>query len=568
MKKDWKEIYYTLLDRMVDAMTNPEVFDRDSFVEILKQICELFHLAKGVTEFYPDLASEKSGQGEVMIDYDNGRGEVEILKRRFVTDSMAVIRGTLYMAKEDAPLSEEQLEKVDILLRALLSFVVRNRLQKTVEKFGYHDEEGYPNMRYFGRFLGQKLMNGALENHTAICFNLRHFSLVNQEIGREKADKVMKAYVELLERTAGEGNILCRMGGDNFVMTTDTGNLPNILQIFSGYSVRYGEDSHETVPVSASAGIFVIPKGYAPGHVGEIIDHIYSPLQLAKMGGEDTIVFYDRDMVTLREHTLQVQQQFPGALANKEFHVFFQPKVDVKTGRIHGAEALCRWIRNGKIVPPMDFIPVLEQTTDICLLDFYMLDQVCQHMRKWLDEGRESIRVSVNLSRKHLSDMDLLDHILEIIDKYKVPHESIEIELTETTTDVGFRDLTRVVNGLHAEGVCTSVDDFGIGYSSLNLIREIPWDVLKIDRSFLPTDEDAETSVTYVMFRHVVSMAKDLGLECITEGVETGRQVKILRENGCQFAQGYYFDKPLPVEEFEEKIDTDYYKKKARAAKK
>ena len=169
--------------------------------------------------------------------------------------------------------------------------------------------------------------------------------------------------------------------------------------------------------------------------------------------------------------------------------------------------------------------------------------------------------MSVNMSRRHLMDMDLLSHILFVIDKYQVPHEYIEIELTETTSDVEFRDLKRIVAGLQRAGISTSVDDFGIGYSSLNLIKEIPWDLLKVDRKFLPSDDEPAQDRQAVMFRHVVSMAKDLGLVCVAEGVETQEQLDILRENGCEIAQGFLFDKPLPVKEYEQRMDRQIYPK-------
>ena len=188
-----------------------------------------------------------------------------------------------------------------------------------------------------------------------------------------------------------------------------------------------------------------------------------------------------------------------------------------------------------------------------------MLDCVCSDIRRWLDEGSKVVRISVNFSRKHMMDVDLLEHIISILDRHNVPHEFIEIELTETTTDVEFRDLKRVVSNLQQENICTSIDDFGMGYSSLNLLREIPWNVLKVDRSFLPVDGDNSTSSRAVMFKCVVDMAKELGLECIAEGVETLNQVKLLRENNCMLAQGFLFDKPLPLADFEERLKNGHY---------
>jgi EAL domain-containing protein (putative c-di-GMP-specific phosphodiesterase class I) len=266
-------------------------------------------------------------------------------------------------------------------------------------------------------------------------------------------------------------------------------------------------------------------------------------------------VIYAEDIDIGKDEANKLQQIFPEALKNEEFRVFYQPKIDISTGELAGAEALCRWFRDGRIMQPLEFIPVLERTSDICKLDFYMLDHVCRDIRRWLDEGRNVVRVSINLSRRHMMDIDLMQNILDIVDRNNVPHRYIEIELTETTTDVEFRDLKRVVGGLQKSGIYTSVDDFGMGYSSLNLIREIPWNVLKVDRSFLPVDEDNSGSNRSIMFKYVLAMAREMGLECIAEGVETKAQVKVLRDNKCGFAQGFLFDRPLPVDEFENRLN-------------
>ncbi len=244
---------------------------------------------------------------------------------------------------------------------------------------------------------------------------------------------------------------------------------------------------------------------------------------------------------------------FPEALKNEEFLVYFQPKVSLRNYRLAGAEALVRWKHGDSFIFPDQFIPQLEQDGAICKLDFYMLDHVCQNLRHWLDQGHRLFKVSVNLSRAHLRDEKLVEMIVKTIDKHNVPHELIEIELTETTTDVGFAELRKVIDGLHEQMISTSVDDFGMGYSSMNLIRELPWDVLKIDKCFLPKSENDRRQ--YVMLKHIISLAQDIGLDTIVEGVETIEHVKMLKENNCFLAQGYFFDKPLPIEEFEKRLD-------------
>ena len=157
----------------------------------------------------------------------------------------------------------------------------------------------------------------------------------------------------------------------------------------------------------------------------------------------------------------------------------------------------------------------------------------------------------------HLGDEKLLEKVIGIIDRNGVPHDLIEIELTETTTDVNFDELRGIVSGLHENGISASVDDFGIGYSSLTLIKDLPWDVLKIDRSFLPDGSDHDGQ-RQIMLKHVVSMAQGLGLECIVEGVESKEQIELLKGIHCYLAQGFYFDKPLPKEQFEKRLLENY----------
>lgn len=555
MNEEKLNAYRDLFEKMIDMMTDPENFDRDRFVDILKDICELFHIAKGVTEFYKSVGDENDGIGDVLIDFDNGRGEKVIIKRRLVTKAKAVVKGTIYAANEDT-FTDEELKKIDIMLRALLSFISRNRMQKTLEQTMFYDPVGYRNVNYFMRHLDTLNEKGMIHGNTLVQINLRQFSIINREIGRDAGDVVMRKYYDRIEEIIGEDGVICRLGGDNFIMIFKTGLLDDILAIIKGYQVVYGTTEDKRVKVSAVAGVYIVPDDYVYERAGDLFELTYVAVQTAKSESKGRVVYYDKDTENRRKRILSIWRMFPEALEKQEFKAYYQPKVDVVSGEIVGAEALCRWIRNGEVIPPIDFIPLLEQNTDICTLDFYMLDIVCKDIRRWMDDGRKPVRISVNLSRKHLIDTNLLESIMKIIDDNRVPHKYVEIELTETINDIEFRDLKRVVTGLKDEGVCTAVDDFGMGYSSLNLIKEIPWDVIKIDKSFLPTDGDKDSDM---MYKHVVAIAHELGLECVTEGVETYGQLGILRDNKCRIAQGFYFDKPLPVEEFEKRLEKAGY---------
>lgn len=558
MDKEFKDRYYELFEQMVSEMTTIPIFDRDRIVRVNEEICKLFRLSKSETRFYRSINHERIDDGEIICDYDNGTSARIAVQRRIFTRSGTVLICSVYQAEEDS-LTEEEEEKIDIMLRAMMSFIGRNRLQDALEQLGFYDEFGYPNFRYYNRFMNNLFAANHLYGHTIACYNLRRFSLVNQQLGREMGDIVMRKYYNLIKNTIGEDGCVGRLGGDNYVCVFPNDRTKSVLELFDGIPILYDPEVGNRIRVSACAGIYVIPEKLKIKSPEQLMDKIFPTMTIAKQENHGTILYYDEKMVQMRDHVMHIRSIFPNAMKNREFHAFYQPKVDVTWGTIVGAEALCRWFHDDKIVPPMEFIPVLEQNSDICQLDYYMLETACRDIRRWIDSGKKPVRISTNFSRKNLTNVDFLENILEIINRYEIPHEYIEIELTETTTDAGFRDLKRVVTGLREAGVATSIDDFGMGFSSLNLLQDMPWTVLKIDRSFLPNDEEDLRSKNHVMYGHVVSLARDIGLQCVTEGVETAKQIQLLRKNHCHIAQGYFFDKPLPVEEFEKRLDTGKY---------
>ena len=559
MNQEKKLEYYKIMERLTDMMNQPEGFDREAFVACLNEFCDFFNISKGVTEFYQNIKFEDEGKGEVLIDRDTGVESEQFIQRRITPRTGVILKGTLFRPKDAEPLTEEEFRIVDIVHRQLMSFIARNRLQRTVYKFGYFDEDDYPNRRAFMRYLDEKIQKHEQYGYTAACINLRHFSLINQDIGRPMGDVVFRNYFKHIEDTIGGDGIVVRLGGDNFILFFRTELKPTILRIFAGVPVYYDENNKDKyVMVAARAGVYDVTEKEPLVAPGQIMDKVYPAIQVARQRGL-AVVYYDEEMDKRREKIMTIRHQFAQGLTAKEFKAYYQPKVDVNTGKVVGAEALCRWFHDGKMVMPMDFIPILERNNDICRLDLHMLDIVSRDIRRWLDEGRDVPRISVNLSRRHLTDPNLLDKIIRIIDNHGVPHEYIEIELTETTTDVEFKELNKVVCGLQQEGIYTSVDDFGNGYSSLNLIRTIPWNVIKIDRTLIPEDEEKSEGNTNRLFEHVVAIAHDIGMECVSEGVETVKQVGLLRKNNCRIAQGFYFEKPLPVEEFEPLLDGTPY---------
>lgn len=409
------------------------------------------------------------------------------------------------------------------------------------------------NLNYFFKTLDELIAAKQIENYVACRFDMKRFSVVNHQFGRETGTKILNKFIVRLQKGLGEDGCVCRVQGDTFTVLFRRERLSFVTNYLSGTMIEVGLKDKRRAMLSTYAGYYEIARGKSPE---EVMDRVGMAWNMAKHVRRVPYVFFDEKLMQAVENEKWVESVFETALTEEEFSVYYQPKVTLKNYRLNGAEALCRWKHNGEMILPYRFIPVLEQSHMICELDFYILEHVCRDLKRWMDEGKPLVKVSVNLSRVHLGDMDLVEHVLGIVDKYEVPHEYVELELTETTTDVDFRELKEIVIGFRTQGFSVAVDDFGVGYSSLNLIREMPWKVLKIDKSFLPdgTEEVEEDTQKKVMLKHIIGMAQNLGLECIAEGVETAEQVTILKENNCYNAQGYLFDKPLPVEEFEKRL--------------
>ena len=559
---DQSERYYQYLERLTREMVSPEQIRVETVYEDLRELCKILRVSKGVTSFYSSLSQERRGQGDVYIPYDDGSETDKALTIRGDVDGVLVGQCTVYHAKGEEPWTEEELSRIDTIQRMMLNFVSRDRMKMMIRKATLYDDAGFSNIRMFTHAVEKIGNEQGLKDFCAARIDLKHFSLINQQLGRDVSNTVMKEYIRQLEEATGDGGIVSRLGGDNFVLLFRKDHLDRVVRLLEGAPVHFGDTEDGRVMISARAGILVIPDDYYYHNFGDLMDRIINAYNASKGGSRGDIVFSSEKMLEQKEQAMRIKQIFPVAMQSEEILVFYQPKISVSTNTIVGAEALSRWYHNGKLIMPADFIPVLEQSMDICKLDFYVLEHVCRDIRRWLDEGKPAVRISVNLSRRHLIDLDLLDHILSIVDRYQIPHQLIEIELTETTTDVEFKDLKRIVTGLQEAGIYTSVDDFGVGYSSLNLIREIPWNILKVDKNFLPLNENSAQDRLNVMFRHVVNMATEMGLTCVAEGVETSDQVDILRRNGCDIAQGFYYDKPLPVREFEKRLEQHTYPEK------
>ena len=549
---DVKE-YAQALDKFIIHMEKiPDLINPETQAA-MDSLCQVLRISRVEADFYENLGYEEEKWGGRAVFYHNGECDTErsIVYKEW-TEEGNLMKYTISPMKGEAEWDGIEREKIQVFLKVLLTFNGRTRMQQVVERLTFRDQElGMYNMTWFMKSANQIISEGEISKYAACQFNIRHFSVVNQEIGRERSSRVLGKFIRQFQEMLSRKELVCRISGDNFVALFFKSNLNMVMEYLKGTGIVYDEKEGKRVWVTTHAGYYMIPANC--DSAASIVECLSIAINMARNVRKSEYAFFDAELMQGIRVGKMIEANLPEALRKEEFHVYYQPKIDLKSYHLVGAEALCRWFQNGKVVAPGEFIPVLEKSRLICMLDFYMLEHVCRDIRRWLDEGKEVVTVSVNLSRVHMGDMDLLKNILAIVDKYQVPHKYIEIELTETGTDVGFEHLKTLVSGLRNQGISTSVDDFGTGYSSMNLIRELPWNVLKIDKSFLPgkSDDDRQKRV---MFRHLVALAQDMEIECIVEGVENVEQIKLLKESNCYLAQGFYFDRPLAVTEFEQKL--------------
>lgn len=520
----------------------------------LTPICDFLRIAQINIVYYDSPAHERQKEGDnIVLLSRKGFDTKRVLSFREESAENSILIINFYPFKDEKDWSDFEISKINLIEKMLFVYNERRHSIQITANQVYRDPDlSIFNLTYYMKACNQIIREGSISKYTACYFDINHYAEIIHQLGRPQATEILFKFIHLLQESLSEDELICRVGGDNFVLLFYKEKTNSILDFLNGIHLSCENDSENIVYVTTTSGFYHIQE--TDTTASDIVDKISFVFNLAKNVYHVPYMTYDDEMAKNIKDSKAIETMFPQALEEEEFQVFYQPKVSLKNYHLAGAEALCRWWHDGEMIMPYRFIPVLEESNNINLLDFYMLEHVCRDLRQWLDEGKTVVKVSVNFSRRHLSDANLVEHILSVINSYEIPHEYIELELTETTSEVDYKVLRQIVTGLQQAGISTSVDDFGMGYSSINLIRELPWNVLKIDKSFLDDSTD-ENKNRNIMFSHVISMAQEIGLECIVEGVESPEHIRLLKEHNCYLAQGFFFDKPLPKETFEDRLN-------------
>ena len=425
----------------------------------------------------------------------------------------------------------------------------RLNTERTIHYMAHHDAlTGLPNRRLMQDRLNQAIMQARRkQRHVAVLFlDLDRFKLLSDTLGHDTGDYILKDVARRLTSCVREVDTVSREGGDEFVVVLPDLERPENARIVADKILREfakpveigGQDIH----ITTSIGIAHYPNDATD--VNHLLKHADSAMYQAKDSGRNTVRFYTSDLNYLLSRRLEVEGRLRKGIEQEEFFLRYQPQVEVATGRITGMETLLRW--NDPVkgeVYPKDFISVAEELGLIVQLGEWAFRTACRQLKSWEAEGVRDVTVAVNLSARQFMSRKLVTSMLAVVRESGADPRHLEVEITETMVMRNLEQSIEILGQLRSVGIGVSIDDFGVGYSSLGQLRRLPATALKIDRSFVANVPDDASSASIA--EAIIGMAKSLGLRVVAEGVETRAQLDFLRANRCDAFQGYLFSKPL-----------------------
>lgn len=484
------------------------------------------------------------GQLKVWFEVSSDIGEVYILKnlKIYLYDLFALVVCSMLVA----------VIIVVFVLYYLISFISMICDMRKTTKIIYTDMvTGGANRLYFekkGNLLLKKA-NRRGKNYAVIHLKMRKYRSYCTCFGVIEGEALIEKCYNILKKQIKSKELMVHRENAQFELLLTYKDREQLIARIEETEVALNAIS-PNIKLYFGVGVYLTQKG------DKDIEQLYNNALLAcDMLGEEAenkIAFFDVEMNNQRIWERKVEDDMGRALANKEFQIYLQPKISTEKEVLAGAEALVRWIHPQEgFIPPNKFIPIFEKNGFITKLDDYMIEEVALLQSQWIKQGRKIVPISVNVSRAHFTQSDLAEHICSIVDKYHVPHNVIEIELTESAFFDDKKLLLNTIEQLRKYGFSVSMDDFGAGYSSLNSLKEMHIDVLKIDADFFRGADVEERGMLIVS--EVIDLAKKLNMKIVAEGIESREQVDFLTKQECDLIQGYFFSKPMPVEEFVEK---------------
>ena len=407
------------------------------------------------------------------------------------------------------------------------------------------------NARGFEQDLNRLLRENKTSKYALVKFGIKNFRFINQKYSFEVGDEVLKNIAKNLNNSINENETCGRIEKDNFAMLYHIENkeqlekrLLTVRETLIDRSL-YNKLDFE---INLKAGVYFIKDSHEI--TKEILDKALIAMQsITHISQMNIPIYYEEGMLEKQYFNSRIIEEAPRAIANDEFELYIQPQFDIRTREIISGEALTRWrLPNGDLQMPNTFIPAFEQYGMILAFDFYMLEKLCKQLRKWIDQGIAIYPISINQSRLHINERNYLNDFCKIVDQYKIPHQYITFELTESAFIDDGEKMIELADGIKEKGFQLAIDDFGTGYASINLLADINADILKLDRGLL-TNCHFNKRLQKIT-EMIITLSHSLGMRVVAEGIETEEQLAFLRNIQCDIGQGYLIGKPIEAKEF------------------
>lgn len=518
-----------------------------------------------------------------ILEAENGQDALNILKKNndavhliFLNVSMTVMDGYTFLdkVKEDAELSlipviattdgDSETDEVtalahgatdfvskpyrpQVILHRVASLIKFRETAAMVNQFRYDRLTGLYTREFFYQKVRERLRANPEKKYTIVCSNFENFKWYNDTFGREAGNRLLVEGARILQERVGEDAICCRYRADRFVCLLEREEERRERELFIERRQSKGSELKENI--SVKLGIYEINDRTIS--VEQMCDRAHWVVDRVKGIYNQYIAVYDDIFreVLMREKAIADVMEM--ALEEGQFTVYLQPKYRLHDNRMVGAEALVRWIHpEWGFMSPGEFIPLFEKNGFIQSLDRFVWESVCDKLREWKEEGGLLLPVSVNVSRADIFQAHLVEIFRELIKKYDIDPQYLHLEITESAYTENADQIINTADQLRELGFLIEMDDFGSGYSSLNMLSQMSLDVLKLDMQFIHNEmiKPLEKSI----LNDIISMAHRMNLVVVAEGIETREQVKRLKSLGCDYAQGYFFAKSMPITEFEE----------------
>lgn len=496
---------------------------------------------------------------EMQVTWKKIKEEIMILRQVGVNDNLYELSEIYFKEANEAVNQAEYFAEKRLsisifilflyLVLSISAFYIFNRhKEKQLKHLYYTDELTNAMNRNAFEIQAKNMLVSAKQPYAIISFDIRNFKYINDTYGYHFGDRLLQTIAEYIgDHLHLDEECLARLNADNFMLLVRQDRKED-MQAYRNMISEIRNISKLIEPLSLCFGIFEIPD-----HCDLSVHAMMDKAQLAHKAGKernrDLCTYYNDTLAAQINHENQIIAMMHNGIDKEEFLVYIQPKFNVSQESIISGEALVRWNSPQLgFLPPDEFIPIFEKNGFISELDFYMLKKTCSYLQTSLTSEYNTYPISINISRVTLLQQDFLQRFKDIVERFQIPHSFIEVELTESAFNGLSDDMMSILKELKSAGFMISMDDFGSGYSSLNLLRILPIDILKLDREFI--NEEHQTKEAKGIISCIVEMAHLLNIQVICEGIETKEQLEFLKSVHCDFGQGYYFAKPIPLDDY------------------